>query len=86
MKVVRRHLDSVNTAKLGVTEAVAPETTLKKIEGSKLFSEIQNYSSVLLDNSSDFEAPLKIYLLFHLVLLYNGSSYVNRSVCISLTE
>lgn len=86
MKVLSRHLGSMNTADLGVTDAVASETILKKIESGELFSGIQNYNSVLLDNSSDFEAPLKIYLLFHLILLSNGSSYVNRSVCTLLTE
>lgn len=41
MKVLSRHLDSMNTADLGETDAVAPETTLEKIEGGKLFSGIQ---------------------------------------------
>lgn len=64
MKVLSRHLDSMNTADSGVTDAVAPETTLKKIEDGKLFSGIKNYNSVLLNNSSDFEALLKLNLLF----------------------
>lgn len=86
MKVLSRHLDSMNTADSGATDAVAPETTLKKIEGGKLFPEIENYNSVLLGNSSDYEAPLKLYLLFHFLLPYNDSGCVNRSVCTSLTE
>lgn len=76
----------MNTEDLVVTDAVAPESTLKKPEGRKLFSEAQDYNSVLLDSSSESEASLKLYLLFHLLLLDNGSSYVNRSVCTSLTE
>lgn len=57
MNLVSRSLDSTNTAGLAVIEPTAPEASLKKKEGEKLFSE---KSGIIIDLS------WRIHILKHL--------------------